>query len=119
MFSRALMGLQQGCGRLRFPELTLRVVPRLPHLAAVHKQGEKKKGMANDAHCEGTGKQCIVRERYTVCHKSTRHMVHGKTYLHMYGQHMHRKTAMIRMLWVMMGMCVRFVAPGWLFGSLN
>ena len=39
------------------------------------------------------------------------HMVHGNTYLHMYGPHLHRRTMMMRMLWVMMGMFVPFVAP--------
>ena len=33
------------------------------------------------------------------------------TYLHMYGLHLHRRTMMMRMLWVMMGMYVPFVAP--------
>ena len=36
----------------------------------------------------------------------TLHMVRGNTYLHMYGLHLHRRTMMIRMLWVMMGMSV-------------
>ena len=38
-------------------------------------------------------------------------MVRGNTYLHMYGLHLHMRTMMMRMLWVMMGMYVRFVAP--------
>ena len=38
-------------------------------------------------------------------------MVHGNTYLHMYGPHLHRRTMMMKMLWVMMGMYVPFVAP--------
>ena len=38
-------------------------------------------------------------------------MVRENTYLHMYGLHLHRRTMMMRMLWVMMGMFVPFVAP--------
>ena len=38
------------------------------------------------------------------------HIVRGNTYLHMYGLHLHRRTMMMRMLWVMMGMFVPFVA---------
>ena len=36
----------------------------------------------------------------------TLHMVHGTTYLHMCGPHLHMRTLMMRMLWVMMGMCL-------------
>ena len=41
----------------------------------------------------------------------TLHMVHGNMYPHMYGPHLHRRTMMMRMLWVTMGMHVPFVAP--------
>ena len=37
----------------------------------------------------------------------TLHMVHGNTHYHIYGPHMHQKTTMMRMLWVMLGcMCL-------------
>ena len=48
----------------------------------------------------------LFEDRY-----GTLHMVRGNTYLHMYGLHLHRRTMMMRMLWVMMGMFVPFVAP--------
>ena len=38
------------------------------------------------------------------------HMAHGNMYQHMYGPHLHRRTMTMRMLWVMMGMYVPFVA---------
>ena len=41
----------------------------------------------------------------------TLHMVPGNTYLQIYGLHLHRRTMMMRMLWVTMGMYVPFVAP--------
>ena len=37
------------------------------------------------------------------------HMRRGNTYLHLYGRHLHRRTMIRRMLWVMMGMYVPFV----------
>ena len=41
----------------------------------------------------------------------TLHKVRGNTYLHMYRPHLHKRTMMMRMLWVMMGKYVPFVAP--------
>ena len=46
---------------------------------------------------------------------NTSTVVHGNTYLHMYGPHMHKRTTMMRMLWVTMGNCVCFVAV-WVLG---
>ena len=42
---------------------------------------------------------------------TTLHMVHGNMYLRTYGSHLHRRTMLMRMFWVTMGMHVSFVTP--------
>ena len=48
---------------------------------------------------------CICSNFLFEVRYGTLHMVRGNTYLHMYEPHLHRRTMMMRMLWVMMSMC--------------
>ena len=54
---------------------------------------------------------CICSNFWFENQYGTLHMVHGNMYLHMYGLHLRRRTMIMRMLWVAMGMYVPIVAP--------
>ena len=54
---------------------------------------------------------CICNNFWFEDKYSALHMVHGNTYLHMYGSHLHMRTMIMMMLWVTMGMYVSFVSP--------